>query len=382
MNSRHKSTRREFLTGQAARDALAGLSSGADLGGGASWKPASGARRATQDYLLQLGRRAMACEFQVYLNAGQHAGAVEAANEALDLVQHLEDQLSVFRPESDVSAINRQAGDRPCRVESRLFALLCRCADWNQATGGAYDITAAPLVKIWGFHTRSGRFPTADEVHEAMQRSGSRHLTLDRDQQTVRFDRPGMELNLGSVGKGYALDRCAEVLSAAGVQDFLIHGGHSSILAHGARDPDGVLPGWSIALRHPLRAERRLAELQVCSGGVGTSGSGQQFFYHRGRRYGHVLDPRSGRPAEGVLSATVLAPDAAEADALSTAFFVLGVDATRAYCEARQDLGVVFVLPGTRAGTVAIETIHVTEQLRILDEGAVDETPTHGGAGD
>ena len=124
--------------------------------------------------------------------------------------------------------------------------------------------------------------------------------------------------------------------------------------------------------------ERRLAELKIRHCGLGTSGSGQQFFYHRGHRYGHVLDPRSGAPAEGVLSATVLAPDAAEADALATAFFVLGVDATRAYCETRPELAVVFVLPGTREGTVALETIGIEEQLLVLDEGSLGGASSAG----
>ncbi len=111
-----------------------------------------------------------------------------------------------------------------------------------------------------------------------------------------------------------------------------------------------------------------MVELSVRDRAVGTSGSGQQFFYHQGRRYGHVLDPRTGVPAEGVLSATVLAPSAAEADALATAFFVMGVAATRTYCHSRSDLAVLFVLPGSRQGTVAIETVGLDEDLDLLEE--------------
>ncbi len=254
MNARRKTTRRQFLHGESARDALAGLSLSANMAHEGPLSAEAGERHAPRDYLLQVGRRAMACDFHVFLNAGQHAGAVEAATEALDLVQCLEDQLTIYRPQSEVSVINRDAGDRACVVEPRLFELLCRCVDWSRATGGAYDITAGPLVKVWGFHTRTGRFPAAEQVSEALQRVGSQHLELDRDQRTIRFGRPGMELNLGSVGKGYALDRCAEILEAAGVRDFLIHGGHSSILARGARHADSDVPEWCIALRHPLRA--------------------------------------------------------------------------------------------------------------------------------
>ncbi|MHB8867054.1 MAG: FAD:protein FMN transferase, partial [Pirellulaceae bacterium] len=211
-------------------------------------------------------------------------------------------------------------------------------------------------------------FPPADQISEVLQHVGSQHLELDHALQTIRFLQSGIELNLGSVGKGYALDRCAEILTAAKVDDFLVHGGQSSILARGSRYAQPDTPEWRIAVRHPLRPERRLAELKLCNCSVGTSGSGQQFFYHQGRRYGHVLDPRTGVPAEGVLSVTVLAPHAAEADALATAFFVLGVDATHAFCTARSDLAALFVLPGTRAGTVRLESIGLGEELVVLED--------------
>jgi len=367
MNPRRKTTRREFLKGESARDALSNLSFQITAPDDNPLSPGA-ARGARADLLLHLGRRAMAADFEVYLNAGQHPGAVEAATQALDLLEQLEEQLSVFRPHSEVSRINREAAERACTVEPRLFELLSHCMDWSTTTSGAYDITAGPLVKLWGFYTRSGRFPEPDRLTETRARIGSRHVLLDRERRTIRFAVPGIELNLGSVGKGYALDRCAEVLVSAGVLDFLIHGGQSSVLACGGQLPSGAVTEWTIALRHPLRTERRLAELKLRQRGVGTSGSGQQFFFHRGRRYGHVLDPRTGSPAEGVLSATVLAPDAAAADALSTAFFVMGVEATRAYCAERPELAVVFVLPGQREGTVAIETIGIRDELNVLDE--------------
>ena len=254
MNARRKTNRRQFLKGESARDALASLSFDAGTVGDAPLGPGS-ERRAPR-------RRTTCCKSDAVpwpatstciFTAGQDGGAVEAATEALDLVARLEDQLTVFRPQSEVSAINREAADRACVVESRLFELLCRCVDWHSATGGAYDITAGPLVKVWGFFTRSGRFPAAEDVTEALQRVGSQNLELDREQRTIRFARPGMELNLGSVGKGYALDRCAEVLEAAGVSDFLIHGGQSSVLVRGTRYADSEIPEWCIALRHPLR---------------------------------------------------------------------------------------------------------------------------------
>ncbi len=375
MSPGRKTNRRQFLQGQAAVDALQDLQCSAEAEDGREALPGPNAwgRDARAEYLVQVGRRAMACDFQVFLNPGQYPGAVEAAVESLDLIEALEEQLTVYREQSEIMRINRSAAQQAVEVEPRLFELLHQCVMWSEATGGGFDITAGPLVKLWGFYTRQGRFPEPDEIEAVIRSIGSRFLRFDREQMTIRFARPGMDLNLGSVGKGYALDRCAEVLEAAGVWDYMIHGGQSSILARGGRSQqDGSAP-WVVALRHPLRPERRLAELQLRDQGLGTSGSGQQFFYHRGRRYGHVLDPRTGRPAEGVLSATVLAPSAAMADAMATSFFVLGVDVARAFCERHPELAVVFVLPAARKGTVAIETIGLDDggrdgELRVLDE--------------
>jgi thiamine biosynthesis lipoprotein len=320
------------------------------------------------DAMVQVGRRAMACQFQVFLKPAQYQGAVEAATEALDLIDQLEDQMTIYRPHSEISRINELAAEQSCPVEPRLFDLLDRCVQLSDSTGGAFDITAGPLVRLWGFHTRQGHFPPNDRIREVLQRVGSKFLELDRNRHTIHFLRRGMELNLGSVGKGYALDRCSEILESAGVADFMIHGGHSSILARGVRQAGDERQDWRVALRHPLRPERRVAEIRLCDSGLGTSGSGQQFFYHQGRRYGHVLDPRTGVPSEGVLSATVLAPCAADADALATTFFVLGVDRTREYCKHRPDLSVVFILPGSRQGTVALEMIGIDNEVVVLDE--------------
>ena len=177
-----------------------------------------------------------------------------------------------------------------------------------------------------------------------MSRVGADKLDLDPQRRTVGFRVPGMEINLGSIGKGYALDRAGEVMQAHGVQHFCIHGGQSSVLARGSR---GIFSsaeaaereGWWIGLRHPLRPNQRMGEVRVLNRALATSGSAVQFFIDRGRRYGHILDPRSGRPAEGSLSTTVLAPLAAEADALSTACYVMGREAALEYCRSRPEIG-------------------------------------------
>jgi thiamine biosynthesis lipoprotein len=302
----------------------------------------------------------MACQFEVFLNAGQHPHAAEHVIAALDLVDRLEAQMTVYRETSEISQLNRFGFDAPRIIESRLYDLLRRAQQICLDTSGAFDITAGPLTKVWGFFLRQGKLPTDDEIRSALERVGSHWLQFVDEMHSVRLGRAGMQVNLGAIGKGYALDRCAEQLMDAGVHNFLIHGGHSSILARGSRDGRR---GWKVGLRDPLRPERRLGEIELHDVALGTSGAANQFFYHHGRRFGHVIDPRTGWPADKLLSATVLAPTAAEADALATAFYVLGAADVEAFCQDRPDLQVILVSSGPRGGDLELQTIGAVSGL-------------------
>jgi thiamine biosynthesis lipoprotein len=217
--------------------------------------------------------------------------------------------------------INREAAEVPVNVEPWMFELLERSIDLWRATSGAFDITAGPLSEAWGFARREGRMPQPRESAEALSRVGSQWLQLNAETQTIHFARSGVQLNLGAIGKGAALDDASTILTDADIHDFLFHGGQSSVLARGNRAGD---EGWTVGLIHPLRPRKRIGEIRLCNRALATSGSGTQFFTHRGRRYGHILDPRTGQPADAMLSATVAAPTAAEADAISTALYVMG----------------------------------------------------------
>jgi len=191
---------------------------------------------------------------------------------------------------------------------------------------------------------------------------GSDAIELNEQNRTVFFQRSDLQISLNSIGKGYALDCCTDLFQEEGVDDYLMHGGHSSVLARGSRSRAGR-QGWSVALRHPLRPDVRLGEILLKDRALATSGSANQFFHHQGRRLSHVLDPRSGRPAEGVLSATVLAPTARLADALATACFVLGDDHCEMLFDHFQDLSIILVLPGEKLGGIEIVTINVDDDV-------------------
>ncbi len=357
-SSRH--SRRDFLRGKAALAAAADVveavvDTAAEAVGGAVDQQLGGTgspeakRRGLRN--LTLSRRAMACDFELTLNASADENAVAEGMAALDLVERLEDQLTVYREHSELISINRQAAGGPVEVEERLFALLELCGRIHAASDGAFDPTSGPLSRVWGFYRREGRMPSPEEIDDALQRVGWRHVELDPANQTIRFSRDGIEINLNSSGKGYALDRVGEELTARGVADSLMHGGRSTLLARGDNrlQAEG---GWLAGIRDPLRPERRLAEIVLRDEALSTSGSGTQFFEHEGRRYGHLIDPRTGWPAAGLYSATVVAPTAGEADALSTAASILGVEGTQRLCDRRPGLRALLLAPGDEGDAV------------------------------
>lgn len=309
--------------------------------------------RARNSLLVSVRRRAMACEFEVQLAAARDDGSMEHVFAALDLVEALETQMTVYRDDSEVVRINRCAANEPVFVEPRLFDIFRLAEQLHHDTGGALDITSGPLSEAWGFSRREGRVPSDAQIVAARERVGMQHVVLDTARRTIAFRRPGMSVNLNSIGKGYALDRMAELLALNLVDDYLLHGGKSSVLARGDQ-PGHDQRGWTIGLRHPLHPAERIAEFHLCDEALATSGSGTQFFIRRGRRYGHILDPRSGRPAESLYSATAIAPTAAEADALSTAFYVMGPEEVDRYCAERPEIAALLVTPAEREGDIRI----------------------------
>ena len=300
-------------------------------------------RQATSDgYWLHVHRPAMACRFEVTLPLRDQAG-VSVARRALDEVDRLEQQLTVFRESSEVSLINRNAAAAAIYVEPLLFELLLVCQELHLKTEGAFDITSGPFSHVWGFLKRQGRIPHISEIEQARSLVGSEKLLLDRQSRTIRFDRPGIEINLGSIGKGYALDRLRSLLDNR-VQTALLSAGSSSILAIGSGDRGHN--GWTVGIRHPRHKQRRLAILQLRDVCLSTSGSEEQFFVHDGQQYSHIIDPRSGWPAQRVTSVTVIAPQAAIADALATAFFVGGSELAERYCAAHAEVLVILLESG------------------------------------
>lgn len=283
---------------------------------------------------LRVHRTAMACRIEVVL-PGEDARFLAAARSALNEADRLEAMLTVFRDTSDLVRVNRGAARLPMTVPGELFRVLQMASEIHAATEGAFDITSTPLSRCWGFLRREGRLPLPAEIDAARACVDMTAIVLDEAAHSVSFRRAGVELNLGAIGKGFALDRMAAGLRASGVPTALLSAGRSSVLAVGAPPSPSASArqGWHVELQSLVRNEV-LGTLMLRDAALGTSGAGEQYVVVNGVRYGHVIDPRTGWPAGGVRSASVVAASAAHADALSTAFLVGGVALARRYCEA------------------------------------------------
>ncbi len=318
--------------------------------------------------MIEIVHRAMACDFVLLLpeaavrrSAADARTATDVAWSTLRLVDELEAQLSVYRRDSEVSRINDAAGQSPVAVSPDTYQLVKRAVELSGSSGGAFDITAAPLIELWGIGRSGGVRPTTDQIDVAKSLVGSTRIELCDDSRQVFLPDAAMKINLGAIGKGFAVDRVADRMIDLGLEHFLIHAGQSTVRAAGdmeawteasqqSIDPPERRPlGWKVGLAHPTRPGRRLAGCWLRDAAMSTSGSGKQYFHHRGRRYGHVLDPRTGMPAGRWLSLSLVQSDATTADAMSTALFV-----EDSLPETPDPL--FAVAPGGRLGDVTIQT--------------------------
>lgn len=253
---------------------------------------------------------------------GEDQERLEAAAEAAFAeARRLDRMLSNYRPQSEWSEMNRHAAERPVKVSRELFDLLKTCLDYSRRSEGTFDISVGPLMRIWGFYRGTGRLPAKQEVATVLPAVGYRNIMLDATNLTVRFRRPGVELDPGGIGKGYAVDRMTEKLKEYDIASALISAGGSSI--HGLGKPPND-KGWKVKIRHPRKWTQTVEEVYLRDESMSTSGDYEKFFEAEGKIYSHIMDPRTGFPASGILSVSVIAPRALDSEAWTKPFFIQG----------------------------------------------------------
>ena len=267
-------------------------------------------------------------EVTVYGDEGACSNAIEAAFSEIARIERL---LTIYRPESPLARANRFSRKGFFPLPSELLRLLSKALRYAEQSGGAFDPTAGPLVRLWGFGPgREREFPPeAEEIQSLLQRVGYEKIQIDFEAGGLFFLEAGMELNLGGIGKGYAIDRAIEKIKEAGIGVGMVSCGST---IYGLGTPPGR-SGWQVSIRHPRLREGQAGAVSLCDRALSTSGDYEKFFFFRGRRFSHLIDPRSGYPAEEAAAVSVAAPGAMEADALSTAAFILGKEAGKRLLE-------------------------------------------------
>lgn len=260
---------------------------------------------------------AMGGRARIVVYAADESAASRTCRAAFDRIAELEDVMSDYRPTSELMRLCARSGGPAQVVSDDLLDILLRCQDLSRRSGGAFDATAGPIVRLWRAARKSGELPDPHELAAARRRSGWRKMVINADACTVRLVEPGMLLDLGGIAKGYACDEALRVLREAGLTRALVEMGGD--IAVGA-PPPGTSGWWIEAAGAPSTHNR----LTLANAGVSTSGDTEQFVEIDGMRYSHIVDPRTGLGLTNRIMVTVIAPEAATSDGLATAVCVLG----------------------------------------------------------
>lgn len=281
-------------------------------------RPANVQTLRVQDRPLRVHERYLMgslCKISAY---GETPIVDEAIQAAFEEIKWIDARISHYREDSELSAINRRAARESVDVSAEVADFVRLCLGYSEKTQGAFDATVGPAVRAWGFFDGKHRVPTAKELEELKRMVSYKHVQVEGN--AVRFAVEGVSLDPGAIGKGYAVDKAVEVLKKKGITAAMVDFG-STLYAMGA--PPGQ-DAWSVGLRDPRKPDQLVGFMRFKDLALSISGSYEKFFERDGRRFTHILDPRTAAPVEGMLSTSVLCGSGAEADVLSTALFVLG----------------------------------------------------------
>jgi thiamine biosynthesis lipoprotein len=280
----------------------------------------------------------MGTDFTLYIYAADAAAADRDAERVFSIVDQLESLLSNYQSQSELSRINSNAGTHAVTTDPETFRFLEESLAWSARSDGAFDITVGKLMKAWGFFRSTGHVPTEAELAPVRAETGWKRVVLTAEARTVRFTSPGVELDPGGIGKGFAVDAAVEALRAEGVKAALLSAGSSTIYALGA-PPDSQ--GWKVRVpdpqhgnpqhrnprqQNPQQQGDAISTVTLRDTSLSTANCSEKHFVAGGHQYCHIMDPRTLHPVEGRLQATVIAPSATDSDALSNAMFVLDGD--------------------------------------------------------
>ena len=262
----------------------------------------------------------MGSVFELTLVEKDSALAHEHLQQVISEIDRIENLISEWRPQTQVSEVNRNAGIRPVKVDREVLELTRRALRYSELSEGAFDISIAAMDKLWRFDGSMTEMPAEEAIRKSVERVGYRHIVLDSAASTIYLAIPGMKIGFGSIGKGYAADKGRELMQALGVQGGIVN-------ASGDLSSWGTPPGskvWKIGIYNPFKPQKILKVLKIKEAAVATSGSYEKYAEIHGKRYSHIINPKTGYPSTGLTSVTVTGPTAEFSNALSTSVMVLG----------------------------------------------------------
>ncbi|MBA3442394.1 MAG: FAD:protein FMN transferase [Pyrinomonadaceae bacterium] len=290
-------------------------------------------------------RMSMGCAYTIVAYDDDAERLPRIVSAAFDEVDRIDRLMSHYKPDSPLSRLNREGAKGPVKVEPELFDFIEECLRYSRESEGAFDITVGPLMKAWGFFRGEGRVPGATEISELRNRVGYKHIISNANERTIEFDRPGVELDLGGIAKGYAVDRVVNLLRQHKIVAALVSAGGSTLYGLGA--PPGS-KGWEVKIQNPVDANKIALTVSLKNQSLSVSGGGEKFFEIEGVRYSHIMDPHTGRPVQNMLSVTVLTESGTVGDALDNIFYVQGVERSREFLKRLPPTEVFFFLPEAR----------------------------------
>ena len=264
------------------------------------------------------------------------AAATRAIDAVIAEMHRIDELMSVYKPDSQLSRLNRDAASAPVKVDPELARLVSRALEFSEMSDGAFDITYASVGYLYDY--REHKHPTEAQIQAALPGINWHHVVVDQAASTIRFTQPGVRIDLGGIAKGYAVDTSIAILGKLGITNATVTaGGDSRILGDRRGRP------WVVGIRHPDDRNRVIARIPLEDAAISTSGDYERYFDEDGVRYHHIIDPKTGKSPHGVRSVTVIAPTSTFAEGLTKSVFVMGPDLGLALIEKQPDVDAVVV---------------------------------------
>jgi thiamine biosynthesis lipoprotein len=276
----------------------------------------------SQDLAQRRTTKLMGSRFDITVVAKDEATANHYIDKAIEEITRIENLISSWNPSSQTSKINNSAGVYPVKVDQELIDLIERSITISKITDGAFDISYASIDKLWKYDGSMNAMPSNEDIENSVAKIGYQNIVLDKKNQTVFLKLEGMKIGFGAIGKGYAADKVRSMLKAEGVESGIINA--SGDLTTWGTQPDGS--DWKVGITNPLNKDNIFSWFPVVNAAVATSGNYEKYVTFNGLKYSHIIDPRTGYPATGILSVTIFAPSAELCDALATSVFITGVE--------------------------------------------------------